>query len=216
MKRIWKEYFSFSKKERTAVIILLLLIACFTVLPYVYTSRRQPPVINRSLLAIAEKMARPSTVSAGNNSYIEDAADTKFSSTAVLFSFDPNVLPEEGWLRLGLNPRIIRTILNYRNKGGRFRSAEDLRKIWGLRKEDADRLIPFVRLRDMLEPVNKYILPVTGNTKPATGNKILDINTATAEDWKALPGIGDKLALRIVNYRERLGGFTNPAQVKKT
>lgn len=216
MKRIWKEYFSFSKKERIAVIILLLLIACFTLLPYVYKVKRQPPVINKSLLAIAQKMAQPLPDSVAGNSYTETAATNKLSGATLLFPFDPNTLAEEGWMRLGLNPRLIRTILNYRSKGGRFRSAEDIRKIWGLRKEDADRLIPYVQVAVQKEPVPGYKLPVPGNQKPLTGNRILDINTAKAEDWKTLPGIGDKLAARIVNYRERLGGFINLAQVKRT
>jgi hypothetical protein len=44
-----KDYFTFSKKERTAMIILLLLIACFIAAPYLYSVKRKPPVINQAL-----------------------------------------------------------------------------------------------------------------------------------------------------------------------
>ena len=41
----------------------------------------------------------------------------------------------------------------------------------------------------------------------------LDINQAAAEDWEALPGIGPSLAASIVEMREALGGFRDPADL---
>lgn len=35
----------------------------------------------------------------------------------------------------------------------------------------------------------------------------VDLNTATAADLSALPGVGDKTALRMVESRERVGPF---------
>jgi competence protein ComEA len=36
---------------------------------------------------------------------------------------------------------------------------------------------------------------------------MVNINTATAAEFEALPGIGSKMAQRIVEYREKNGGF---------
>ena len=36
---------------------------------------------------------------------------------------------------------------------------------------------------------------------------LVNINTATAAEFEALPGIGPKMAQRIVEYREKNGGF---------
>ncbi|MBO4281912.1 MAG: helix-hairpin-helix domain-containing protein [Bacteroidales bacterium] len=41
----------------------------------------------------------------------------------------------------------------------------------------------------------------------------LPINTADTLDWKSLPGIGAKIARKIVSYRERLGGFVRCEQL---
>jgi len=41
----------------------------------------------------------------------------------------------------------------------------------------------------------------------ARADAIVNLNTATAADLEALPGIGKSTALRIVEYREKSGGF---------
>ncbi len=41
----------------------------------------------------------------------------------------------------------------------------------------------------------------------ATPVTVININTATAEQLDALPGVGAKLAARIVDYRQKNGGF---------
>lgn len=44
--------------------------------------------------------------------------------------------------------------------------------------------------------------------KPAPSGKV-NLNTASAEQLAAVPGIGDKLAGRIVEYRQKNGSFKN-------
>ena len=45
---------------------------------------------------------------------------------------------------------------------------------------------------------------------------MIDINLADTSAWIALPGIGSKLAARIVSFREKLGGFYAISQVAET
>ena len=47
---------------------------------------------------------------------------------------------------------------------------------------------------------------VLAEAKPAPAGKV-NINTATAQQLETLPGVGEKLALRIVEYRQKSGGF---------
>ncbi len=216
MKRILKDYFSLSKRERTAVVILGLLIVVFMVTPFFYRTKTEKPQINKVL---ADFIAQSNAPTAGNDSSEEFPLATAVGSTAVkvphsLFSFDPNTLSADGWQKLGLNDRTIRTILHYRSKGGRFRSPEDIRKIWGIQKELAAQLIPYVRLTGM--QAGSFMHDKQEDKNAGKHPVLIDINTASSEEWQSLPGIGQYMGERIVKYREKIGGFTGLDQLKTT
>jgi competence ComEA-like helix-hairpin-helix protein len=44
---------------------------------------------------------------------------------------------------------------------------------------------------------------------------MVDINSADSIAWESLPGIGVKLAARIVKFREALGGFNSIDQLRE-
>ncbi|MFQ5586828.1 MAG: ComEA family DNA-binding protein [Thermodesulfobacteriota bacterium] len=43
----------------------------------------------------------------------------------------------------------------------------------------------------------------------------IEINTATAQDFSALPGIGSAIAERMVRTREEMGGFASVDDIRK-
>lgn len=219
MKRILKTYLTFTRKERTAVLVLLVLISVLIIAPRFYSPKPAVPRDTRLL----EQYLNSSQASKGEKSITDDThaenEATKIDGPPVaLFYFDPNTLAVDDWLRLGIPEKTVRTIANYRNKGGQFREPEDLRKIWGLRKTDADRLVPYIRIKPKQE--NHYEsrspLPVRERMEGDKTLSVIEVNTATAEEWESLPGIGKVLANRLIRYREKLGGFSSLDQVKKT
>lgn len=218
MKRILKNYLTFTRKERTAVLVLLVLIAGLMLAPLFYSPELAPPGDTRLLQRYLDSAQTGKDVKLMAAEAGAEAAETEIvKSHGSLFFFDPNTLAPADWLRLGIPEKTARTIANFRNKGGQFRLPEDLRKIWGLRKTDADRLVPYIRIKPQTNDNygSRFPLPVR-EKKLAEQKPVIDVNTATAEEWETLPGIGKVLANRLIRYREKLGEFTSLEQVKKT
>jgi DNA uptake protein ComE-like DNA-binding protein len=105
------------------------------------------------------------------------------------FAFDPNTVSVADLQRLGLSERQAESIENYRSKGGRFSSKADFRKMYVV----SDTL--FARLEAYID------IPK------------LELNTADSAALVALRGIGPYYARKILDYRERLGGFVDAAQL---
>jgi competence protein ComEA len=212
----WKAYFTFSKRDRVGAIVLLILILIVAVTCFYNPTSNNPPI---TITTLDQELAKQGidTTSGVNKpiTYIpSETTEIATSHTSELFRFDPNTLDATGFKQLGLQDRNIRTILNYRSKGGHFRKPDDLRKIYGLDKEDADRLIPYIQIAGQQQTLAKPGKEQISYTKPKPA--VIDINTATVEQWKALPAIGEVLSNRIVKFRDKIGGFTSITQVKQT
>ncbi len=119
---------------------------------------------------------------------------------------DPNTASLENLILTGFSLRIARTIIRYREKGGRFRTTDDLKKIYGLTPEVYQSVAPYIRIKDDLPSKTK---PVT--VWPTT----ININTADSVLYEKLPGIGPVLARRIIRYRMLLGGYYSPEQIRE-
>ena len=145
---------------------------------------------------------------------VNKTADEKIK----LFYFDPNTISPEQWKQLGLRDKTISTILNYINKGGKFKSAEDLKKIYGLHDDEFERLFPYVKIENQTSAINKNATAsfINPSNKKNYHGEIIDINNADTTTLIALPGIGSKLANRIITFRERLGGFFSVDQIAET
>lgn len=226
------EYFSFTRKERMGIITVLVLIGLLIFLPFLFPyfipeKKYDHSQFEKEIAALRIKQTDSGKGHYGNvdeNNYppYYQPSEKRYYSKepkGELFYFDPNTLPVEGWKKLGIREKTANTIQNYISKGGRFNKPEDIGKIWGLHKDEVEWLLPYVRIGKGNE--QKYAAPVNTSIaktvdKPVHTKTAVDINTADTSALIALPGIGSKLANRIIAFRDKLGGFYSVDQVAET
>ena len=226
-------YLNFTKKERRGIIILLFFITLTILLPFLfpYFIAQKKNDHSQFEKEIATLKIKQQDSAARFNKETPDESDyanyylpsekNNYSKQpkGELFYFDPNTLPAEGWERLGIREKTITTIQKYISKGGKFYKPEDIGKIWGLHQDEISRLLPFVRIEQ--KNGDQYVSSANKDfnrapEKPDYSKTIIDINTADTSIFIALPGIGSKLANRIIAFRDKLGGFYKIEQLAET
>ncbi|MBQ6957351.1 MAG: helix-hairpin-helix domain-containing protein [Bacteroidales bacterium] len=105
------------------------------------------------------------------------------------FPFNPNTVTLDELQRLGLSQRQAESIDNYRSKGGRFRSKADFQNMYVVSDTLFARLEPYIEIPK------------------------LELNTADSAALVSLHGIGPWYARKILDYRDRLGGYYDKNQL---
>jgi len=139
------------------------------------------------------------------------AVEQKFNP----FPFNPNMLPEADWKKLGMADHQVRMIKNYEQKGGKFYRKEDLKKIYAISDAEYKILEPYIVIpaveKALSTPVEQEELVVA--EKEFELDILVELNTAEIEDLVELPQIGQWFAERIIRYRNSLGGFKDITQL---
>jgi competence protein ComEA len=231
----WKEfvtdYLSFTRKDRIGILIVIGLMLIVFFLPQVFSknSRSKSITTDTTWINAIKKLEQRKPENNDqqfrqpkyddNFAYQYDRSKNNYDNQqkGELFFFDPNTISTDGWKKLGLRDKIIHTIQNYLSKGGRFKKPEDLQRVYGLHTDEYEKLAPFIKIESGKEFIADKVSNETQPAKVFTPYySPIDINMADTTAFIALPGIGSKLAARIVNFRHKLGGFYSIVQVGET
>jgi len=229
---MWKhfiaDYLSFSKKERTGIIVLISLIVFFMGIPFFYpffikSHPTDTKVFEKEIAALSIKQYDSTKQfqrfgATGKQEESVYSPSNHQQEQFELFYFDPNTASGEELKKLGFQEKTITTIHHFLAKGGRFYKSDDIAKVWGLHPNEVKRLLPFVQIKNLqashiLEGNEFKKKPFISTTQPLI---LIDINTADTSEFISLKGIGSKLSQRIINFREKLGGFYSVEQVGET
>ena len=149
--------------------------------------------------------------------------------------FDPNTADSSTLIHLGLKKWQVSNMLKYRAKNGRYRRAEDMKRLYGMTDSLYQTLLPYIQIdtlsirlfRDSLYRVQRaQVSPIrtdsdtlSRDTMPryisSKRDTVLNLRTADTTELKMIRGIGAYRAQQIVRYREQLGGFASVEQLRE-
>lgn len=181
---LWKEYFRFSRIERSGILILLLLsVVCFA-LP-VSRPQYHPAVITQAPASLKEmKTFREPVKKKAAPGYVRK-----------VYTIDINKADSAAWEALpGIGPVLAARIVRFRDKLGGFYSVAQVAETYGLPDST------FKKIQASLQ-LHKVSL------------KKIDINQTDEKTLAQHPYIRYKLARVIVLYRSNNGPFRLPEQL---
>ncbi|MBI9066459.1 MAG: helix-hairpin-helix domain-containing protein [Salinivirgaceae bacterium] len=202
MKQLLKDYFTFSRKELSGIIVLIILIILFAVLPKIVSHYKEESILDvssfeKEISEFEYKIAK------------KEQAKTQKQ----LFLFDPNTVSKSNLLKLGFSNKQAETLLKYRKAGGEFENESDLKKVYGVSNDMYKELAPYIRITSVKEKTahlshnKKDSICQYSRYDTIDNNFVIELNSADTLDLVKLPGIGATFSRRIVSYREFLGGY---------
>lgn len=216
-----REYFTFTRSERNGILVLLfiiiILLVSLQVIP-LFFERTQ--VDYSSFEKEVDKFITSIESQKSDSNWTDDANSSDSLYQAEYFSFNPNTASEAQLLKLGLSKKVVKTWVNFRSKGGKFRKAEDVQKIWGLEDSTYQKIKPYLvfeknnsNQNNWEKKPNEWSYKDNEKYVSVKKDNSVELNSADSSGLCALPGIGPGFSKRILKYRNSLGGFISKDQL---
>ncbi len=226
---MFDDFFYYTKSQRRAILVLSVLL-CVVLSGWIISSVWRD-------VGVPEKMTVADSLRV--DSFLASIRREQKSSSAMfvvkqkdqseplqarklfLHPFNPNTVDSVELIDMGIPTFIAQNMMRYREKGGRFKNAAALSRIYGMDSSLFNQLKSFVQITDKID--SKYALvkedtleakTLYAKTEKFTEGTLVDLNSADTIILKKVPGIGSFLARKIVAYRNRLGGFVAVDQLQ--
>lgn len=213
-------FFHFNKQERNGVfvlcVIIVVLFAVRLLLPYFGNNSSNVQLMTINIQSSTHGVEENKHLKKNNKSGFDSAQPDEIISNQ-RFVFNPNTVTEDDAQKLGFSKKLSGTLINFRNKGGKFFKPEDLKKLYGMSPKLFEELESYILIPNSKK---EYKRDSAFSNKPTTYEKktftkeLVELNTADSLSIVFLKGIGPGFTKRIIKYRTMLGGFHSVNQLK--
>lgn len=136
-----------------------------------------------------------------------------------IYPFNPNFISDYKGYKLGMSVAEIDRLLAFRKENKYVNSAKEFQMVTGVSDSLLAVIAPYFKFPDWVKnkPTSKQLIFSKSNSVNFSKKEkivIKDINQATQEDLIKIYGIGDVISLRILKFKESLGGFVSMEQMK--
>ena len=190
--KILKSHFSYNKRQRNGIFFLLLIIISLQLVFFFvdFSSDEAENISSNKIATFQKEMDSLQLVELEN--IIQKPQQ-----------FNPNYITDFKGYQLGMSVEEMDLLLAFRTKGNFINTAKQFQEVTKISDSLLVAISPFFKFPDWVNKENKPSIIVQNKNF-----EIKDINLATVADLKAVNGIGDVLADRIISYRSKLQGFS--------
>lgn len=222
---MWKDFFYFTHTERQGIIVLVVLILAVLTIGHFVSKTNKGDEVAQIKKEIFQKEYSYFMKTIRQDSALEYERKEYYDfyhkhSKVELIPFDPNKADSFTLVKTGMYPWMVKNILRYRLKGGKFYKPEDLKKIYGMTNTLYDKLSPYLYIESKEYKKDTINLLLSSKIrkdtlyKYPTGTKI-DLNHSDTTELKKIPGIGSGISKMIIGYRKKLGNYYSVNQLKE-
>ena len=194
-----KSHFRYSNRERNGILFLAIIIVALQLIYYFVDFSKQNSTEEQSTEILQFQQEIDSLKKVAQ----ED-------SKPKIFPFNPSFLTDYRGYQLGMSTEEIDKLLQHRAAGKFINSSEEFQQVTGVSDSLLKTIEPYFKFPDWVVN-NQKKTNSNQNLKTVTNStpiEIRDLNAASAKDLTVINGIGEKLANRIISYRNRLGGYS--------
>lgn len=145
---------------------------------------------------------------------LKNVEKTKVNTPEIL-PFNPNYLTDYRGYVLGMSPKEIDRLHDFRKQNNWVNSVADFQKVTGVSDSLLAVISPYFKFPEWVteQRAAQAKTRVQQSSKLSFAQKS-DLNTATAEELMEIKGVGEVLSVRIIRHRNQLKGFVDDIQLK--
>ncbi len=197
-----KSHFVFNRSQRNGILFLILFISSFLIINYFVDFSKENVLDTQSkeIKAIQKELDSLQTIEIA-------------SRKPKIYPFNPNFITDFKGYTLGMSTEEIDRLLVYRKNNKWINSVEDFKKVTKVSDSLLDKISPYFKFPDWVnnsKPKSKYTKKLF---KEKSFEQKIDLNIATQLQLEEINGIGKSFSKRIVDYRSKLGGFSDDIQL---
>jgi DNA uptake protein ComE-like DNA-binding protein len=197
-----KSHFVFNRSQRNGILLLFFFTSGYLVLNYYVDFSKESllDINSKEVIAIQKELDSLRTIE------IE-------SKKPKVSPFNPNFLSDFKGYVLGMSTEEIDRLLAFRKENKWINSVKDFKKVTKVSDSLLNKISPYFKFPDWIsnsKPKKNYLKK---GFKEKTFRQKVDLNITTQEQLEKVNGIGKVNSKKIIDYRNKLGGFSDDIQI---
>ena len=218
--KFFESHFWYNKRQRNGILILISMITAFQLLLFL-TEEYFPQNQGETSVNVSDNKQLERWRAELDSLSKQDAV----VNTRRIYPFNPNYLTDYKGYLLGLSVAEIDRLFAFRAKGKFLSSAEEFQRITQISDSLLITIAPFFKFPDYKSANSTWSQGRSGSKKNNISSALSvdkttlekgvkihlqkqNLNLASETELRSIQGVGEKLAKRIVRYRELLGGYS--------